>query len=279
MKAAGLKRRLLDWIAWERDGFDNAGGSPRGMPLPDYTVYRLSLSEYAASMAAGLSLSFVAFYLFYHSLAASLVLSVIGASAPRLYRSSLLEKRRIRLRLQFKEALYSLTSSLAAGRSVENAFAAAYDDLRLLYPDSKTDLLREFAIIARRLENGEPLESGLRNFAARSGIDDIIRFSDVFSTCKRSGGDLVEVIRRTSQVIGEKLEIEQDIAVMVAQKRFESRIMMAVPFLFLGFLGLAAPDYMKPLYESAAGYLLLTGALIALAGCMWIIRSVMRINV
>ena len=37
--------------------------------------------------------------------------------------------------MQFKQTLYSLGSSLAAGRSVENSFKEVAKDLRLLYPD------------------------------------------------------------------------------------------------------------------------------------------------
>ncbi|GGG04856.1 type II secretion system F family protein [Paenibacillus abyssi] len=252
-------------------------GAVRRRVLTDYAVYNLSRPQFVLSIAVGAAISFLAAYIFYHSAAAAIVFSAAGLLAPRVYRQVLLKKRTEQLKQQFKEALFSLTSSLAAGRSVENAFRMIPVDLKLIYPDPGTDIVREFEVIRFRLENGEPLERSLRDFSDRAALDDIKHFVDVFCIGKRSGGDLIEVIRQTSSIIGEKLEIQLEIAVMIAQKRFESRIMMAVPFVFLAFLSYAAPDYMAPLYEGA-GYVMLTLALLLLAGCYWFIIKLMNIK-
>lgn len=124
---------------------------------------------------------------------------------------------------------------------------------------------------------GESLEQALLDFSRRARIDDISEFADVFTTCKRSGGDLVEVIRRTSQTIGEKLDVQQEIAVMIAQKRLEARIMMAVPFVFLAFMSFAAPDYMAPLY-GGIGYVLLTVSMLLLGLCYVLMNKIMNIR-
>lgn len=246
--------------------------------LAEYSEYRMTPREFLFSAAAGLIGAFVLFYTFYQSLVVAFGLVWLGILIPRFRNAGLLEKRRVRLQLQFKEALYSVTSSLAAGRSVENAFIAAEADLQLLYPGGTADIVREFAMIRHRMENGETLESGLSQFANRAQLEEITQFVDVFSTCKRTGGDLVDVIRRTSQVIGEKLDIQQEIAVMLAQKRFESRILTAVPFVFIAGLNLAAPDYTGPLYSSPLGYVLLTLLLLGFVGCGALIRKLMMIR-
>ncbi|WP_308635963.1 type II secretion system F family protein [Paenibacillus silvisoli] len=251
--------------------------SPGNGELPCYWKYRLSKRQFGVAAVVGCMLVFAAAYLFYRSMFAAIVLSAAGMLAPRIHRRMLLEQRRLRLSLQFKEALYSIASSLAAGRSVENAFLTAHEDLRLLYPNPKTEILVEFEIVAARMGYGDSLEQALIDFSSRAAIDDITQFADVFTTCKRSGGDLVEVIRRTSQTIGEKLDVQQEIAVMVAQKRLESRIMMAVPFVFLAFLSLTAPDYMAPLYNGI-GYVLLTGALMLIALCFTLMNKIMNIR-
>jgi len=247
--------------------------------LTDYRVYTLSKSQRALAVAVGGLVVFAAAYLFYRSWIVALLFAAAGLWAPRLWRDHLAEQRRQRLRLQFKEALASLTSSLAAGRSVENAFRTLADDLQLIYPDPKTDILREFILIRIRLDNGEPLEPVLRNFSERAGIEDVTNFVDVFATGKRTGGDLVEIIRATAQTIGEKLDIQLEIAVMIAQKKFESRIMMVIPFVFLGFLAATAPDYMAPLYASPMGYVLLTVCLAVLALCYWFMIRLMAIRI
>ncbi|WP_240548325.1 type II secretion system F family protein [Paenibacillus lignilyticus] len=262
------------WLGWTSTAAEVGAGAEE---LPCYWEYRLSNRQFRMAAIVGGLLVFAAAFLFYRSVIAAFVLSSAGIIAPRIHRRSLLEQRRLRLAIQFKEALYSIASSLAAGRSVENAFVNALEDLRLLYPNPKTEILVEFEILSARMGYGESLEQGLIDFSRRAQIDDISQFTDVFTTCKRSGGDLVEVIRRTSQMIGEKLDVQQEIAVMVAQKRLESRIMMAVPFVFLAFLSLTAPDYMASLY-SGIGYVILTAALILLGLCFMLMARIMNIR-
>jgi tight adherence protein B len=261
------------WLGWS---FQKA--QQHQQQMTDYTSYMLSPQQFWGSMAVGIGFAFVLFYEFYQSLAAAVILALAGVILPRFYRASLLAKRRARLQLQFKEALYSVTSSLAAGRSVENAFIAAEADLQLLYPGGSADIVREFAAIRYRMMNGDTLENGLRQFADRAKLEDLTQFVDVFSTCKRTGGDLVEVIRRTAQVIGEKLDTHQEIAVMMAQKKFESRIIIIAPFVFVGGLNLVSPDYMMPLYSGPMGYILLTGLMAGFSACGLLINKIMTIR-
>lgn len=219
--------------------------------LPDYTVYVLSPRLKLAALLAGGMLMFNIGYLFYHQLLISLLLVPGGAYAPRMLRQYLKDRRRSALNLQFKQTLFSLSSSLSAGRSVENAFREAVADLQLLDPEGNSDMLAELSIICTRMEYNQPVEEALHDFSRRAGMEDVERFADVFTVCKRTGGDLVEVVRRTSTIIGEKLDIQQDIAVSIAQKKFEAKALLAAPLLMVLFMSLTASDYMQPMYTGA----------------------------
>ncbi|WP_240941361.1 type II secretion system F family protein [Paenibacillus sp. HB172176] len=270
--------KAMEWCGWASGGSVETAADRRDAGQACYTAYELNNREMIIAVVAGSSALYAAIYLFYHSVAVSCLFAGLGLVAPRFRKRTLLKKRRQRLKLQFKEALFSLTSSLAAGRSLENAFRATLEDLRLLYTDPGTDILHEFQIICYRLENSDSLEQALSDFAERAQMEEISGFADTLSVCKRTGGNLLEVMKRTSTIIGEKLGVEGEIAVMLAQKRLEAHIMMTVPFIFLGFLGFAAADYMAPLY-SGFGYVLLTGALILLLACFWLINRMMRIEI
>lgn len=73
---------------------------------------------------AALAIIFFAFigYLFYESFIAAIIFGAAGLFYPKIQKKTLLEKRKEKLKLQFKEAIASLSSSLAAGRSIENSF-------------------------------------------------------------------------------------------------------------------------------------------------------------
>ncbi|MET3846376.1 tight adherence protein B [Paenibacillus sp. OAE614] len=258
------------------------GGSPPpegiGKKLPDYQTYELNGLQRTACIAIGGLLCFGIGYLFYHQWLVAIIMASGGWIVPRFWRAHLLERRRTAMNLHFKQALYSLSSSLSAGKSVENGFREAIQDLRMLDPDAENDLITELGIICARMEYGEPVEDALNDFSRRAAMEDITNFADVFTTCKRTGGDLVEVVRHTSTVIGEKLDIKQEISVMIAQKKFESRALLAAPILMLMFMNFTAGDYMQSLY-SGMGIVISTGALAGLAGCLLWIMKMMNIKV
>lgn len=73
------------------------------------------------------------------------------------------------------------------------------------------------------------------------------------------------------------MEVEQEVAVLIAQKRFESRLMMGMPFGFVGLLGFFAGDYMQPLRQGG-GILVMTICLLMLAGCCLWMQKIMDIH-
>lgn len=259
------------------EGRRKARGEKEAPDIGNYSQYSLSAAETAVACMAAAAILFAVAFLFYKNVGVSFVAALTALYVPRIRRKQLIRKRKEELRRQFKHALYSLSSALSAGKSVENAFREAGNDLRMLYPDEKTDMLRELDRVNRRTENGEPVEKSLLDFGRRSGIEDVQQFAEAFAACKRTGGDLVEVMRRTSNLIGEKMEIEQDISVMVAQKRFEAKALGFLPFVIVAFLAFSSPDYMEPLYRGA-GHLIMTASLALLGASQWLAQKIMDIG-
>lgn len=256
------------------------GRSKNSAKLIDYDEYVLSFKEKLVTfIVVGICL-FIVGYLFYDNIIISLLMVPLSIFTFKFRARQLRDKRKDELSMQFKEAAASLSSALAAGQSIENSFRSALKDLLLLYPDSDTYIIKEFSVINRRIENGENVETAFSDFANRTDIDDIQNFSDVFITCKRSGGDLVEVIKRTVDIINEKIEIQQDIKVLISQKKLESRIIAIVPILLIAMLKFTSKDFIAPLYDfGTPGPIVATVALITIVVSIFISNWIMKIEV
>jgi tight adherence protein B len=246
--------------------------------MTEYTRFDLGRNQRLAAAIAGCVLCFAAAWLIFRHPAVAAFIAPCGLMSPRLLGEHLLRRRKDKLRMHFKEMLHALASLLSAGKSVENAFLALEQDLAMVVADDRSDLVREMRVIANRLRNGEPLEMLLTDFARRSGLEEARNFAEAFSVCKRAGGDMVGIVRSTARLISEKMEAELEISVMMAQKKFESRIMMVMPFAFVGFIGFIAPDYMAPLYRGA-GWLVIFACLLLFLLCCWWMHRIMRIEV
>ncbi|ASK62844.1 pilus assembly protein TadB [Virgibacillus phasianinus] len=270
-QGAELRKRNIEAIKKRTIGGEN---------LIDYGTYTLSKTEKLKYSLIAAAVIFVVGLIFYDNYIVSGILACLGIFYPKFKRKDLMKKRKDELSLQFKEAISSLASSLAAGQSIENAFRVVLKDLKLLYPDEETYIVKEFNLINRRVENGEIIERAIDDFAKRSDIDDIRNFSDVFITCKRTGGDLVEVIKRTADIITDKIEIQQDIRVLISQKKFESKIMAVAPLGITFFLKVSSPEFVAPLYQFGTfGPVVMTVALICIICGLLISMKIMNIEV
>ena len=100
----------------------------------------------------------------------------------------MVKKKQTKFRLQFKEAIQSLSAALNVGYSVENAMRETIKDLKGIY--KKDDIiLREFAYMIRQLQMNVSVETVLQDFAQRTADEDVQTFVTVFNMAKRSGGD------------------------------------------------------------------------------------------
>jgi len=244
---------------------------------PDSPGLPLSVKHRAGWVVLASAALFAAGYLFFRHPLWAAACSLPGLAAPR-WASAVIERRRKeQLALQFQQMLYSLSSSLHAGRSLENAVADAAGDMLALYPEPRARINAELARVLRRMANGAPVEQALLEFGRRSGLEDIRQFAEVLAICKRQGGNMAEAARNAAQLIQEKLDMQRSIQTMTAQKRWEARVLAASPFAVVAFLSATAGDYMAPLY-SGSGRLLMLAALLMLCGCFWLCAKITDIR-
>ena len=256
----------------ERAAFNELG-------LPIYDEYQMTMGQKVVSVGIASTAIFCLSYLFYMNYVASIVLATGGLLFPRMRKKQLIENRKRNLTSQFKNLLSSVSSSLAAGRSVENSFKAASEDLKMLYPNENTDILKEIEWLVHKIGLNEPVEVALVDFANRSNIDEIASFATVFATCKKTGGDLVNVVRSTSNIISEKIEIKNDIYLTLAAKKMEQKVLMVVPFIIVAFLAFSTGDFMYPMYHSIIGRAVMTTGWVTILGVWFITEHIMNIKV
>lgn len=241
--------------------------------IEDYDIYQFFLKEKLRYIMEGLTITVILGYLFYKSIFGIIFLCPLVFWYCKKKKAELAKKRKWKLNLEFRDGINSLAAALSAGYSVEHAFVEAVKDLKKMYPQGAM-IVREFAYIVNQIQMNITVENALNNFGRRSGVEDIISFADVFSTAKRTGGNLVQIIKTTVNQIGNKLEVKREIMAMIAGKKFEATIMKFVPAGILWFMSATSPDLLKPLYHNPAGIIIMT---ILLGGYLYTSRLIDKI--
>ena len=200
--------------------------------------------------------------LFYGNLWASLVIFCLSPFFEDRYASYLCEKRRSVLLDEFKEALYSVSASVAAGRQLPRALEDAAESAKMFLGDSSVIYPELKAISDKYRKQNASVEKLLCDFGERSGIEDISLFANSCSICRRSGGDLEELCLKSAFMIIEKIEYGKETEAVLAEKKTDMLILLLMPAVVLFFLNLFSFGYIRTLYECLQGRIVMTAALI-----------------
>ena len=222
-----------------------------------YDRYYFSRNELLKYIAISEFIIITIAYLFYRSILAVIIMNPFIILYLRNKQNELLKLKVNKLNIQFKDAILSISGSLNAGYSIENACKKALSDLIILYGEDEI-IVKEFKYIVRQLDLNYTVESLFYELADRSGIEDIKSFAEVFGAAKRNGGDVISIINSTAASISEKIDIKQEIYTVMSAKRLEQKIMNVVPFIIILYVNISSPGFLHIMYHNMAGVLIIS---------------------
>lgn len=244
----------------------------------DYSVYHLSAGEWIKYGLLYVSLDACISYLFFSSMLSFLLLLPGAAFFLKEIKKTLKKKRDQEIKHQFMDGMQMVTASLQAGYSIENSLREALKELARVYePDSF--IIREFRLMEVQIGMNRSIEELFADFARRCAIDDIQSFADIFVTAKRSGGDLIAVIRNTVSCIRQKEETVQEIETCLSGKIMEQNMMSLIPLLILAYIKLTSPEFLEVMYENILGTIVMTLCFSVYVLAYFWGRSITRIEV
>ena len=174
------------------------------------------------------------------------VFCLVGLIADRFFvpaiRRNLKNKRDKALRKQFMNLLENLSVSLAAGNTLNDSFINAKSDMLNQYSE-KDMIIQELSEIISGMDNGHTLEEMMTAFGQRVGNEDIENFANVISNCYRMGGNFKDVIRKTRNIISDKIAIEEEIETKLASNKLQHNAMCLMPIILVGMLKLSSASF------------------------------------
>lgn len=260
----------------------------------NYKVYYMSQTETVGYFLMAFVVGAAVGFLFYGGLAKDSfgdptrltyilnisICTIMGLIAGKLYlpirTAQILEKRQKTLRLQFRDMLESLATSLGAGKNVMDSFSAAHGDMKMQY-DENAYIVQELSVILNGIENGVNPENALTDFGARSGNTDIMSFANVFEVCYRKGGNIRDVIRNTYDILNDKMVINEDIETVVTSSKSEQLIMLIMPIGLVALIKMSSPDFAAN-FATGAGIMATTIGIVMFVVSYFIGKAILNIK-
>lgn len=169
---------------------------------------------------------------------------------------SLQKKRAVILKEQFVDFASALTNALGSGMNMNDSVNAVYMDLKSQYPEDAY-IVAEVKELVDGLNNNLSIEFLLEQFGIRSGEEDIMNFAQVFTTCYRTGGDIKSVVRRTTEMISEKVMIASEIETAITSNKMQMNVMNVLPIVIILMMRCMSAEFANS-FSSLVGVIGLT---------------------
>lgn len=209
----------------------------------------------------GITIVIVFAYFFYRSVWAIPVLLPLVFLYRKMAKEKLKQSKREELCSRFKEIIEIVAGNLRAGYSVENAFIETEKEISRMQR-ANSPVMKMLSFIKRGLENNIPLDERLKEAGKISGIHEIIEFAEVFAVAKHSGGNMIDSIGQFAIMIGDKIETEKEINVILSARRGEQKIMNIVPFAILLYLDITSQGFFSSLYHNWVGVVIMSACMV-----------------
>ncbi len=180
--------------------------------------------------------------------------------------------------IQFKDFIQALGASLSTGYSMENSLGEAKKDLILQYGED-SQVIKGIKKMELQLQMNLPLQSAWKSWAEELQLAEVDQFSKILMIQKRVGGDSVDVVKKSIRNISDRIEVQQEIELSIASKKFEFHIMSGIPIGIIVYMRVAFDGFLDILYGNILGVGIMSTALVLYIGAYLWGRSIVDIEV
>ena len=240
----------------------------RTLARSDWT---LSAGEFVAT-SLGIGLLGVLLGIVSSSPPLAVLLGVAGVIVPWLLVTTSVSRRRAKFDDQLPDVLDLLAASLESGAGIAQA-------LELVVAEAPEPTATEFARVLAATRLGSTLVEGLEEMAERLASRDLVYTVQAISVQQQTGGRLAEVLQIVAEFMRSRFELKREISALTAEGRLSAYLLGGLPFGIAGMIAILSPGYLRPLYTTFVGIVMITGAGILMLISFFFMSRIIKIEV
>jgi tight adherence protein B len=179
-------------------------------------------------------------------------------------------KMRKRLRAfedQLPDLLITIAASLKAGHSFKQGLQAVVDEG---HPPANQEIKR----VLTETSLGRPMDDALAEMAERVGSKNF-EFAITAVTIQRQvGGSLATLFDMVADTVRQRQQFARKIRALTAMGRMSAYTLVGIPFFIAGTITLLNRDYMRPLYTTSAGHMMILIAFVMMGFGSLILKKI-----
>lgn len=196
-----------------------------------------------------------------------LVLIPVGLGIPGFVKFKIARRRKAFVN-QLGDTLQLMAGSLTAGYGLGQTLDSVARET-----DSPTS--EEFQRVVMETRLGRSLEDALDAMSHRIQAKDFDWVVDAIKIQSSVGGNLSEIIEQVGETIRARVRIKRQVDALTAEGKISALVLFVLPFGLFGFIFSSNPEYIKPMFGSGLGQVMLGAAGLMLAcGGLWLKKLV-----
>ncbi|MFZ0706052.1 MAG: type II secretion system F family protein [Candidatus Korobacteraceae bacterium] len=200
------------------------------------------------------------------------VAAALGTAAvPWTFLRGKRERRMKKFNRGLPGALDIIARSLRAGHALSAA-------LEIVGEQAAEPVRCEFRTLCRQQNLGMPFREAVLNMLERVPSPDLQLTVTSMIVQRETGGNLVEILDRTNQVMRDRIRLEGEVRVYTAQGRLTAWILGLLPGFLYIMLRLANPAYMRVMTTDPIGQKLLTACAVQILLGFLVIRRIVKVK-
>ncbi len=205
-------------------------------------------------LGTSFGVGFLVFLMFWPTVSMGLFLGVSFTLAgfqllPLIYQN-LYEKKCDQFVDQMVDALTIMANGVKSGSNPQQSMQRVVEIMG-------NPVKAEFSQVITETQFGSSFEEALTNLGERIPRQDVQMFVTAINILKETGGNMGETFETIVFTIRERQKLEKKISAMTAQGIMQGIIISCIPFVMGGLFFFIDPEYIKPMFNTTMGLILL----------------------
>ncbi|WP_428407689.1 type II secretion system F family protein [Hyphococcus sp.] len=201
-----------------------------------------------------------------------LLILVGGLGFPRWTLNFLRQRRQKKFVDEFSNAIDVIVRGVKSGLPVNEC-------LKIIAREAPRPVSDEFHMLTEGIRVGLSLEQALQRMYERMPLQEVNFFAIVLMIQQKTGGNLAEALGNLAGVLRSRKLMDGKIKALSSEAKASAYIIGSLPFLVMGAVKLASPDYLDPLFTTKTGNFILIGAGMWMGTGILVMSKMMKIKV
>ena len=195
-----------------------------------------------------------------------------GLGLPRWFVNFARARRQKKFVNEFSNAIDVIVRGVKSGLPVNEC-------LKIIAAEAPKPVNEEFHMLTEGIKIGLSLEQSLARMYERMPLQEVNFFGIVLMIQQKTGGNLAEALGNLANVLRGRKLMEGKIKALSAEAKASAMIIGALPFLVMGAVKVASPDYLTPLFTTKPGNFILLGAGVWMSMGVFVMSKMVKIKV